>query len=179
MQGNLNKHIYLPSQREEAIAAVKGGMSVRAVAQALEIPKGTVNGWVRRDSRQADKQLRYPSEQKKAVLDYALAHPDETERSLARRFQMGVWTVGEILRAARRVGELSPARNTGGRSYPPEQRAFKQVTPRLTLEEFLNLLKDLVTQFELNRTKLHELERNVAKWQQLAGNLNQQLQTNK
>lgn len=46
---------------------------------------------------------------------------------------------------------------------------------RMSLEDFVALLKSLVLDYEFTKTKLHELEKSVARWQQVAGKLNEQI----
>jgi hypothetical protein len=48
-------------------------------------------------------------------------------------------------------------------------------TASMTLEGFVNMLHSLVTDYELTRSKLHELERNLERWKKIAGDLNSQL----
>lgn len=46
---------------------------------------------------------------------------------------------------------------------------------RLSLDDFLGLLKALVVDYELTKAKLHEMEKSVERWRRIAGNLNEQL----
>jgi hypothetical protein len=51
----------------------------------------------------------------------------------------------------------------------------KTASGRMGLEEFVYMLKALVTDYELIRSKLHALEKDVAVWKKIAGNLSDQL----
>lgn len=46
---------------------------------------------------------------------------------------------------------------------------------RHRLEEFVNNMHALITDWEMTRARLHELEKSVENWKQMAGKLNDQL----
>jgi len=128
------------SIKEEARTAVKSGMSVKDVSKLLDVPYGTIRGWIR-------------PKVKKLPGPYICPDCQQTfEKS--------------ILFAQHR-----------SRCKKPVVPMQSVITPqaRMTLDEFVNLLHDLVGDYERTKTRLHELEKSVEKWKQMAGLLNTQL----
>lgn len=55
---------------------------------------------------------------------------------------------------------------------PPEKN---QANYRMTLDEFISMLKLMLTDYEHTKVRLHTLERKVEEWKRIAGNLTDQL----
>lgn len=72
--------------------------------------------------------------------------------------------------ARRKVREAKPAVLSGAMPLMSVGNDKSQHT--MTLEQFVNLLHSLATDYERTKTELHSLKKQVAEWQGIAGKLN-------
>lgn len=148
---------YSVKDKRDAVAAIKSGqMTIKEVAATLKAPMGTVRYWVKR------------AEQKTLPSSYTCK------------------VCGEIFGDYHQLnGHLVVHRKS---KHPPvtiqekpplviigEKPSVSAQAPRITLEEFVNLLHDLVTDYEISKTRLHSLEKSVEGWKKQAGALNEQM----
>jgi len=112
----------------------------------------------------------YIKEQQVKDITELIAEKKFKVREIAELAGVSLTTVARI-----KQGKFRPRSRLSSPSIQAVVEAIK-IPPKLTVEDFVNLLSSLIDDYKSIKKKLAELEKSREEWRILAGRLNDQLQ---
>jgi transcriptional regulator with XRE-family HTH domain len=112
----------------------------------------------------------YIKEQQVKDITELIAEKKFKVREIAELAGVSLTTVARI-----KKGKFRPRSRLSSPSIQAVVEAIK-IPPKLTVEDFVNLLSSLIDDYKSIKKKLAELEKSREEWRILAGRLNDQLQ---
>jgi DNA-binding transcriptional MerR regulator len=184
------KRIYTPARKQEVLEAIRRRMTLIQASKKFGIPDGTIRNWCEIAKIKPALSITRLSPEQIALINEGIREglpvreikelvPNVSESAIF--YYITKAKSGEVKGRCLTTGEPAPE----PAPEPPLRTEIDNLKARvakleangkrMTLEEFVYMLKAFATDWELAKNKLHQLEKNVEKWQSAAANLNAQL----